>query len=66
MNPILVIVAVFVVLLAGGGLYDLRRRRLDAARRNVGLDARIARGAADSHGGVGGSDVQGRFGGPGL
>jgi hypothetical protein len=66
MNPLLVIVAVFVVLLAWGGLYDLRRRRLDAARRNVGLDARIARGAADSHGSVGGSDVQGRFGGPGL
>ena len=66
MNPILVIVAVVVVLLAWGGLYDLRHRRLDAARRNVGLDARNARGAAESHGSVGGSDVQGRYIGPGL
>jgi hypothetical protein len=66
MNPLLVIVAVLVVLLACGGLYDLRQRRLDTARRNVGLDARTARGAADSHGSVGGSDVQGRYGGPGL
>jgi hypothetical protein len=66
MNPILVIVAVFVVLLACGGLYDLRHRRLDAARRNVGLDARNARGAGESRGSVGGADVQGRYGGPGL
>ena len=66
MNPILVIVAVFVVLLACGGLYDLRHRRLDAARRNLGLEARTARGAAEAHGSVGGSDVQGRYGGPGL
>jgi hypothetical protein len=66
MNPILVIVAVLVVLLACGGVYDLRQRRIDAGRRNVGLDARTARGAADSHGSVGGSDVQGRYGGPGL
>ena len=66
MNPILIIVLVFVVLLACGGLYDLRHRRLDAARRNLGLDARNARGAADAHGSVGGSDVQGRYGGPGL
>ena len=66
MNPILVIVAVLVVLLACGGVYDLRQRRIDAARRNVGLDARTARGAAESHGSVGGSDVQGRYGGPGL
>jgi hypothetical protein len=66
MNPILVIVAVLVVLLACGWVYDLRQRRIDAARRNVGLDARTARGAAESHGSVGGSDVQGRYGGPGL
>ena len=66
MNPILIIVVVFVVLLACGGLYDLRHRRLDAARRSVGLDARTARGAAESHGSVGGSDVQHHYGGPGL
>jgi hypothetical protein len=55
MNPLLVIVVVFVVLLACGGLYDLRHRRLEAARRNLGLEARTARGAADSHGEVGGN-----------
>ena len=66
MNPVLVIGVVFIVLLACGVVYDLRRRRLDAARRNLGLEARTARGAAESHGGVGGSDVQGRYGGPGL
>ena len=66
MNPILVIVAVFAVLFAWGGLYDLRRRRLDAARRKAGLDARTTREAAESYGSVGGSDVQGRYGGPGL
>jgi hypothetical protein len=66
MNPILVIGVVFLVLLACGVVFDLRRRRLDAARRDLGLEARNARGAAESHGGVGGSDVQGRYGGPGL
>ena len=66
MNPILVIGVVFLILLACGVVFDLRRRRLDAARRNLGLEARNARGAAESHGGVGGADVQGRYGGPGL
>ncbi len=66
MNPLLVMVVVLVVLLACGVVYDLRRRRLDAARRDIGLEARSARGAAETHGGVGGADVQGRYGGPGL
>jgi hypothetical protein len=66
MNPILLIVAVVVVLLACGGLYDLRQRRVDAGRRKVGLDARTARGVAESQGSVGGSNVQGHYGGPGL
>ena len=66
MNPILIIGLVFLVLLACGVVFDLRRRRLDAARRNLGLEARNARGAAESHGEVGGADVQGRYGGPGL
>ena len=66
MNPVLVIGVVFIVLLACGVVYDLRRRRLDAARRNLGLEERMARGTAESHGGVGGSDIQGRYGGPGL
>ena len=66
MNPILIIGLVFLVLLACGAAFDLRRRRLDAARRDLGLEARNARGAAESHGGVGGADVQGRYGGPGL
>ena len=52
MNPLLVIVAVFVVLIACGGLYDLRHRRLDAVRRNLGLEARTVREAAESHGSV--------------
>ena len=66
MNPILVIGLVFLVLLACGVAFDLRQRRLGTARRNLGLEARNARGAAESHGGVGGADVQGRYGGPGL
>ncbi len=66
MNPVLIIGVVFVVLLACGVVFDLRRRRLDAARRDIGLEARNVRGAAESHGGVGGADVQGRFGGPGV
>ena len=44
MNPVLVIGVVFIVLLACGVVFDLRRRRLDAARRNLGLEARTARG----------------------
>ncbi len=66
MNPLLVIGLVFLVLLACGVAVDVRRRRLDAARRAIGLEARNARGASESYGGVGGSDVQGRYGGPGL
>jgi hypothetical protein len=65
-NPLLVIVVVLVFLIACGVVYDLRRRRLDAARRDTGLETRDVRGAAESHGGVGGSDIQGRYGGPGL
>ncbi len=66
MNPVLVIAVVFVVLLACGVVFDVRRRRLDAARRDLGLEARNVRGASESHGVVGGADVQGRYGGPGL
>lgn len=66
MNPIVVIGVVFLVMLACGAVFDLRRRRLDAGRRNIGLEARNVREASESHGGVGGSDVQGRYGGPGL
>jgi hypothetical protein len=66
MNPIEVIGLVFLVLLACGAVFDMRRRRLDASRRNIGLEARNVRGAAESHGGVGGSDIQGRYHGPGV
>ena len=65
MSPILVIVAVFIVLLAGGVVYDLRRRRLDAGRRDIGLSAETARGIADSHGEVSGAN-QGQHGGGGF
>ena len=66
MNPVLVIGLVFLFLLACGAAFDMRRRRLNAARSDIGLEARNVRGAAESHGGVGGADVQGRYGGPGL
>jgi hypothetical protein len=66
MNPILVIAAVFIVLLTGGVVFDLSQRRRHAPSHDIGLAARITRGAAESQGGVGGADVQGRFGGPGL
>ena len=65
MSPILVIVAVFIVLLAGGVVYDLRRRRLDAGRRGIGLSAETARGIADSHGEASGAN-QGQHGGTGF
>jgi|HubBroStandDraft_2_1064218.scaffolds.fasta_scaffold185332_2 hypothetical protein len=65
MSPILVIVAVFIVLLAGGVVYDLRRRRLDAGRRGIGLSAETARGIADSHGEASGAN-QGQHGGGGF
>jgi hypothetical protein len=41
MSPILVVVAVFVVLLACGVAYDLKRRRLNAGRRDIGLSAEL-------------------------
>ena len=65
MSPILVIVAVFIVLLASGVVYDLRRRRLDAGRRDIGLSAETARGIADSHGEASGAN-QGQHGGGGF
>lgn len=65
MSPILVIAAVFVVLLACGVVYDLRRRRLDAARHDISLSAETARGIADSHGEVSGAN-QGQHGGTGF
>jgi hypothetical protein len=65
MNPILVIVAVFIVLLACGVVYDVKRRRLDAGRHDIGLSAETARGIADSHGEVSGAN-QGQHGGTGF
>jgi len=65
MSPILVIVAVFVVLLACGVVYDLKRRRLNAGRRDISLSAETARGIADSHGEVSGAN-QGQHGGTGF
>jgi hypothetical protein len=65
MNPILVIAAVFIVLLAAGVVYDLKRRRLNASRHDIGLSAETARGIADSHGEVSGAN-QGHHGGPGF
>jgi hypothetical protein len=56
MNPILVIVAVFIVLLASGVAYDLKRRRLNAGRYDIGLSAETVRGIADSHGEVSGAN----------
>ncbi|MGI8447844.1 MAG: hypothetical protein ACR2MP_11830 [Streptosporangiaceae bacterium] len=64
MNPVLVIGAVFVVLFACGIVFDLRRRRLDAGRRAIGLEVRSVRGRAESRGEVGGpGSVQGHYGG---
>ena len=65
MNPILVIVAVFIVLLACGVVYDLKRRRLNAGRRDIGLSAETARGIADSRGEGSGAN-QGQHGGSGF
>ena len=65
MNPILVIVAVFIVLLAWGVVYDLKQRRLNAGRHDIGLTAGATRGAAESHGEVSGAN-QGHHGGPGF
>jgi len=65
MNPILVIVAVFIILLACGVVYDLKRRRLNAGRHDIGLTARATRGAAEAHGEVSGAN-QGHHGGPGF
>jgi hypothetical protein len=65
MSPILVSVAVFVVLLACGVVYDLRWRRLNAGRHDIGLSAETARGIADSHGEVSGAN-QGQHGGTGF
>jgi hypothetical protein len=56
MSPILVVVAVFVVLLACGVVYDLKRRRLNAGRYDIGLSAETVRGIADSHGEVSGAN----------
>jgi hypothetical protein len=55
MNPILVIAVVFLVLIAGGVVFDVRRRRLTAPSHDIGLTTRNSRGAADSHGEVGGN-----------
>jgi hypothetical protein len=55
MNPILVIAVVFLVLIAGGVVFDVRRRRLTAPSHDIGLTTRNSRRAADSHGEVGGN-----------
>jgi hypothetical protein len=66
MNPILVIGVVFTVLLGCGVVFDLVVRRRRASSHDIGLAARTSRGIAESQGGVGGADIQGRYGGPGL